>query len=419
MPVSKATMPTKTPKTPAVKPYRLSDQHIEALRDFGMKGTFRDTGVVGLRLRIGVRRMSFFFFMEHRKHGVRSTTCELLGHWPAMNVADARKAALQIAGRIAADKIEPGKRRAVKFEAALAEYINHLVRQAERRGKPARWAKNVRNLSRRHLIPKWGKWPLAEISGSPAAVRDWHIQVTKDAGPVTANRCAQLVRACYRHASRLNRSLPVALPTSAVVMNTEKPSQKALDFRDFPAWSAAWSEIVSPVRRAYHLMALLTGARPGELARLRWIDVHDNERTFTIPNAKTGPDIVLPMSPEIAAALQMARDAAEDGAERVFPGLGYTDHRDDALPMKGQALRHTYRTICADLEIDELISHYLLGHAPAGISQKYISILILQNGPAMRLAQERISKRIAGLLTGGKSKPPPATSFASASLRSS
>ena len=66
--------------------------------------------------------------------------------------------------------------------------------------------------------------------------------------------------------------------------------------------------------------------------------------------------------------------------------------------MKGQALRHTYRTICADLEIDELITHYLMGHAPQGISQKYIATLILQNGPAMRAAQERISKRIVGLL---------------------
>jgi len=94
----------------------------------------------------------------------------------------------------------------------------------------------------------------------------------------------------------------------------------------------------------------------------------------------------------------MARDAAKEGAELVFPGLSYIDYRDAGLPVKGQALRHTYRTICADLEIDELISHYLMGHAPQGISQKYIATLILQNGPAMRAAQERISKRIVSLL---------------------
>ena len=61
-------------------------------------------------------------------------------------------------------------------------------------------------------------------------------------------------------------------------------------------------------------------------------------------------------------------------------------------------LRHTYRTICADLEIDDLISHFLMGHAPAGTNQRYVATLILQNGPAMRAAQERISKRIVNLL---------------------
>ena len=39
-----------------------------------------------------------------------------------------------------------------------------------------------------------------------------------------------------------------------------------------------------------------------------------------------------------------------------------------------------------------------MGHAPKGISQDYVSLLILQNGPAMRKAQEQISKRIVKLL---------------------
>jgi hypothetical protein len=105
----------------------------------------------------------------------------------------------------------------------------------------------------------------------------------------------------------------------------------------------------------------------------------------------------------------MARDAAKEGADLVFPGLSYIDHRDAGLPVKGQALRHTYRTICADLEIDELISHYLMGHAPQGISQKYIATLILQNGPAMRAAQNKISARVfelLGLTLGGQDAAP-------------
>jgi integrase len=358
-----------------------------------------DASTAGLHLRIGLKRKTWHFYHERRLHGARIVTSERLGHLPDMNLRAARKAAKIIAGRVASGRVEPGKRKAAKFADAMTEYISHLERQSERRGKPARWASKVRSLSKLYLIPKWGRWPLAEMSGSPAAVRDWHQKVTKDAGPVTANRCVQTMRACYKNAAKLNRSLPEALPTSAVVMNVEKPSQKALAFEDFPKWKEAWEKIESPIRRAYHLFCLLSGVRPGEGARLRWIDTHDNEQSFTIPNAKAGVDITLPYSPEIAYALRMARDAAKEDAEFVFPGLkGGFDHRDAGLPMKGQALRHSFSTVAADLKVDELIRHFLMGHSPKGISQKYIAMLILQNGPAMRTAQSKISKKIFKLL---------------------
>jgi integrase len=320
-----------------------------------------------------------------------------LGHWPVVNADDARKAALVISGRIAAGRREPGLRTAVRFDAALDEYLKFLRAKSARKGKPARHALNVEKLRRQFLSPEFGRWPLADLSNSPEAVRDWHEKITKEAGPVSANRAAQALRATYRFASRLNRSLPPALPTSAIVFNTEVPSEKGLAFADFPKWCAAWERLESPVRRAYHMVGLLTGCRPGELARLEWKDIRPRERAFVIGGAKAGNDIRIPFSIEIVRALKMARGAAIEGEPLVFPECGHAGHRDD-LPARGQALRHTYRTICADLGIDELISHYLLGHAPAGISQRYILKLILASGPAMRAAQAKISRRIVALL---------------------
>jgi integrase len=101
--------------------------------------------------------------------------------------------------------------------------------------------------------------------------------VTKSNGPVSANHCARVVRAAYKRAGRRDISLPSRLPTSAVEFNDETPSQKALDFKKFPAWLKAWRKIDSATRQAYHLTELLTGTRPGELARLRWADAKDNE----------------------------------------------------------------------------------------------------------------------------------------------
>jgi hypothetical protein len=54
--------------------------------------------------------------------------------------------------------------------------------------------------------------------------------------------------------------------------------------------------------------------------------------------------------------------------------------------------------VAADLGIDELLAHFLLGHAPEGISQKYIARMILTSGPALRAAQCKVSARIVALL---------------------
>lgn len=375
----------------------LTDAHIEALSDFSVQGLIWDAKVAGLRLRVGPRRASWSYFQQHRLHGKRSTTCKTLGHWPSMNVSDARKAALMIAGNVAAGHIMPGRKSAKKFADAFADYLGHLSRKAESKGKPDRWRKNVEKLGKL-LLPMWEKWSLAEMSANPAAVAQWHRQVTRDHGPVSANHAARVIRACYRRAAKLDLSLSKEnIPTAAVEYNLETASQKGLPLKDFPKWRAAWEKIEFSIRRAYHLTGLLTGARPGELARLKWSDVQPRSRSLVISHAKAGADITIPLSVPIVRALRMARDAGDEGEKLVFPGCVQVGHR-DPLPARGNMLRHTYRTVAADCGVDELLTHFLMGHAPEGISQKYIARMILTSGPALRAAQRKISRRIISLL---------------------
>ena len=226
------------------------------------------------------------------------------------------------------------------------------------------------------------------MSRDPKRVRDWHVELTKDVGGVTANRCAQIMRAVYRYEARANRSLPVQLPTSAVAMNAEDPRQVSI--KDFHAWASAWRGVPSKTRRAFLLCSLLTGARRADLAGLRWSDVHPRERYLIIGKSKTGIDIRVPMSWPIAHCLRMARGADD---VKVFPGCAHNPVRDN-MPEFGNALRHTWRTICANLKVDDLLAHALLGHAPRGVSAGYIDRIALAMWPAMREAQRRISADI-------------------------
>jgi integrase len=385
---------------------KLLDARIEAYREFETSGTFWDTLVHGLCVRLGKRKTSWVFHKEHRTHGRRGVTFKVLGTFPAMKVADARREASVLAGRVAEKTMEPGKRKALKFGAAFDTYLKFLRGQSAIGGrgakpgappKPARHADNLDKL-RKQFFEEWEKWPLADLSKNPTMVAEWHERISRDNGAISANRAAEALRACYKFARKRNRTLPHDLPTSGIVFNVEVPSQAGLAFKDFPKWRKQWELIESPMRRAYHLFCLLTGMRPGEAARLTWANVLPRERAVLLGNAKAANDIRIPMSVEIVKALRMARDAGDDETEPlIFPGCAQVAHR-DTLMVRGNALRHTFKTVATDAKVSEMLVEFLMGHAPVGVSRKYVVQMILSSGPAMRSAQRAISRRIMSLL---------------------
>jgi integrase len=400
-----------------------TDSNVQALIDFredspNLEGLWWDTQVKGLRLRIGKRRATWTFFDRRRDHNKRRATCKTLGHYERvdtvvghtdrvwrgpnhMSVEAARDAARVLAARVIEGNAPAGKKSGIKFEAAFESYVEYLESKAKAKGKPARWAYNVRRLGAQLLLPRWSGWTLAEMSERPELVEEWHKAAAKQCGPTSANHAARILRAMYRRRARKDLSLSKANnPAAAVDMHEERGEQKGLAVRDFPKWKAALDQIPSPIRRAYHRANLLTGARPGELSRCRWQDVSPDGETLTIGDAKAGNDIAIPISKEIAAALKLAKDAQPDAkpGDLIFPGARHNPTR-DKLPAVGHALRRTYKTIATDhCKVPDDISAMLLGHVPEGMSQRYLLRRARSSGPAIIEAQAKISRRIVELL---------------------
>jgi integrase len=252
-------------------------------------------------------------------------------------------------------------------------------------------------------------WREALVSSALAQKRraQWkhgaeHRDVTKRGGAVTANKCAKVLRATYRYAAKLRRDLPSELPTSGVTMNPEEPREAAMTPAQHKAWAAAWRKIENPTRRAYQLLAVLTGQRPGELARVKVADVQDD--AIVIGKAKAGNRIWIPASKPIKAAIKMALKA-RDGVETewLFPARAGNHIRKvdgDGLPLWGNGLRHNYKTLAVTMRppVEEILTDFLQGHTPKGVSRKYASVMAVAKSDAMREAQERISERIVSLL---------------------
>lgn len=392
-------MTGKKPK--ARKARKLTDEHITSLREFEFRGLVPDSVVQGLFIYLGVHRTSWIYKKWARVKGKLKSREKTIGHWPALSAPAARIEALKEAATFASGAAVISKKDATTLATAFARHLEYLTKKATDKGKPDRWRYNVEKLGKL-ILPTFGHWTLAEMSHRPDIVSDWHGELYKQT-PVSADHCARIIRAIYRREARRDRSLPPALPTSAIEFTKYEPSQVALDFKAYPAWRKAWEALESPVHRGYHLFCLLTGCRPGEGSRIRLNNIDTDARMFVIRNAKAGKDIHLPITPEIAFAISLAVNAEVKPhhevkeTDLVFPGCRQISQR-AKLPIRGQALRHSYSTVAVDLKIDDLIRHFLMGHAPKGISQDYVALLILQNGPAMREAQEQISKRIFKLL---------------------
>ena len=433
------------PATPTAKKSsaRLSDSYIDTIWDQlrdkpdAFPILIRDTETKGFQIRVGRRRLAWQFEAERSDHGKRIYTCKALGFFdPGLHAGQtihrkswhvdcdaARKAATIIAGQVLQGTAPAAKRAGVKFADAFAEYVGYLEHKAREQGKPARWAYNVQALGNKIMMPQWATWTLGEMGERPDAVADWHKSTVKRHGATSANHCARIIRAMYRRRAGLDRTLNVAfLPTSGVQLAKEKGEQKCMMAAGFPAWFAAWFRIPNATRRGYHLTGLLTGARPGELARTRWRDFDAKAHILTIGDAKAGNTIEIPTTPEIEAAIKLAatnskiiykshgrefvhaKTVRRNPDDFIFAGCQFIQARNRSeLPTMGHALRRTYKTVATDhCGVPDDISAALLGHVPEGMSQKYLIRWARMSGPAIIEAQRKISKTIMALL---KAKP--------------
>jgi integrase len=409
----------------------LTDDRIDAAIDFETRGIVWDKQVPGLRLYIGKRKVSWQFYADTRDHGSKGHKFKTLGHYdrggfasvvgggiapPAivrnytgprpllqraewhMSVDAARDQARINIGKKLEGTMPANARAGIKFEDAFTDYCDYLERRAAAKGKPPRWARNVRQLGRQLILPKWSGWTLSGMSESPDKVADW-IETIKS--PTSANHCRRIVSALYRRRAKRDLSLNKAnVPTAAAELRAAKRVQKGMAAKDFPAWYAAWKKIESKTHRSYHMVCLLTGARPGELARCRWQDIDQEVGTLTIGDAKAGNDIPVPLTAAINDALKLAADVAPDHkpGDSIFPGCAQAGHREE-LPARGHALRRTFKTIATTFcKVPDDVSAFLLGHVPEGMSQKYLLRWALSSGPAIREAQAKISREMVRLL---------------------
>lgn len=405
-------MPTLNNDTVARLPFAASGQYVE-----------RDDKLPGFFVVVGKTRKTFTVQVDGRKpDGTRTSRREKIGTFPEMSASAARE-------RARAVQIELGRRKpkaepdAYTLRRGWDAYRELMARKVEAGEKSAATLANY-DRAFRH-VEDWAEKPLAEISASTEMVQRRFRDITDGrvtgenlrGGKGTANLVAVFLGVVYRYVqdSGLQRDLPDFVPSRAVrhEMHTLPRRRRALSAKDLPAWNAQRLAL-SPVRREFHLLNLLTGSRQEQLRTLLWSDVDFDAGTVHFPKPKGGTSraYTIPMSTAMRDCLMRARDAGRMLNERaartyVFPAeprksrgrkdgappsLHMVEHKEerDRLSHWGSDLRRTYKTLGKEAGVPEFLLDLFQNHAQGGVSRGY-NIREVMGGDFLTEAQERIS----------------------------
>ena len=258
-------------------------------------GTWRVEGVPGLYLRCRAKTKSFF--LQRRVRGV--LVKETLG---ALPMKRARAGAMATWSGM---KPKPAGD-AVTLAVALDLYL-----QDKQLAEKTRF--NYRYNADRYL-KSWTGRSLRAIGEDRAGVRALQREITKKHGAATSNQVVRLLSAVYRWARKQDISLPEA-PTTAVEVQRIPARNWALSPEALRQWWYAEEEIkgkqgkvvklgvstLSPVKRMWWIVALLTGARAGSIEALRWDDLDLDKKKIRFRVTKGDRPYTVPMSDTLAA----------------------------------------------------------------------------------------------------------------------
>ena len=294
--------------------FQFSKRRIEAL---GLpeegREQYRDSRTPGLVLRVTTTGTKTF--AVYKKVNGRPVRFKL-GTFPTMSVEKARQQAADILGEMAKGKKPAEARREARHEATVAGLFDYWLDYARQHKRT--WSEDER-LYNKFLKP-WANRQLSSVTRRN--VEALHARVGEQNGRYQANRLLALIRAAFNKADRLEYHGPN--PATGIKKFPEQSRDRYLEAHELRALFASLTQEES-LFADFFLIALLSGARRGNLQAMQWADVNLDLGVWRIPQTKSGHPVLVPLIP--AAVEILARRFEEaNGNPWVFPTRSKTGH---------------------------------------------------------------------------------------------
>lgn len=360
---------------------------------------YRDTELTGFGLCVGAQSKTYFIESRLNNRNVRQT----LGRYPLMSVEQARREAMERLASlmrglnpIAVEKAR--KASATTVGEAFESYFDAKPNLAKSTND------NYRRTPKLYLR-EWLKIPLREISKDMVMTK--HREISRDHGGITANNAMRHFRLVHNFVASVHDDFPpnpVQVLTRTRGWAPQRRRRTVVASHQLPMW---WQAVMAeePHARDFLTVAVFTGMRRSEIARLKWEYLDLIGKTLHIPKTKNGDPLILPLSNYLCEVFASRRELVGQ-SEYVFPGKGETGHIietkrflsrvviSSGVQFTTHDMRRTFITIAESLDIPAYALKGLLNHrADSDITGGYIVLGVER----LRLPVERIATRILEL----------------------
>jgi integrase len=376
---------------------RLTDASVKRLpAPPGTRIDYGDLAFPGLSLRVsgcvGSRPERRVWAYTYRIGGKQKRLT--IGHYPDVSLAQAREAAGKARQQVRAGTDPAAAREEAKRQdttvATVAESFIRL--DLERRNRAPRYIEETRRIFRNHVLPRWGHRDIASITrrdiiallddvmerGTVSTGPDGKRRKLKG-GPILANRTLSAVRAMLNWC--LRRGMIETTPGTLV----ERPGEETRRERTLTAseiraiWNAA--EQLGYPYGPYFKIAMLTGQRRAEVAKMEWGQVDLDKAIWTaqtkgnktneVPLVRMAVDILRTV-PRIAGTdfvFTMNGHGAVTGFSRAKKLIDQATP--ELAPWRNHDLRRTVATELGRLRVARFIIERVLNHTDRSVTAIY------------------------------------------------